>query len=49
MFGSYDHLMIVYPVYCFMTSGHFVLLRWQHLILKREFLNDNSFKTIEAV
>ena len=30
VFGTYDHLMIVYSMYVFMTSGHFVWLPWQH-------------------
>ena len=44
IFDSYDHLMIVYPVYVFMTSDHFVRLPW-----KKNILNGNSSKTTEVV
>ena len=35
IFGSYDHLMIVYPVHMFYDWWPFCLLPWQHSILKK--------------
>ena len=43
VFDSYDHLIIVYPVHLFMTSGHFVWLPWQNF--SRKFVNDNLLAT----
>ena len=49
MFGIYDHLMIVYPVYVFYDQWPFCLVAMATLnFKKRNFFNDN-FKTTEAV
>ena len=48
--GSYDHLMIVYPIYVLYDQWPFCLVAMATLTFeKRNFLNDNSFKTTEAV
>ena len=52
IFGKYDHLMIVYSVYVFDDQWPFSLVAMATFKLnfkKRIFLNDNSFKTTEAV
>ena len=50
LFGSYDHLMIVYPVYVFYGQRPFCLVTMETFNFEKTiFLNDNSFKTAEAV
>ena len=49
IFGIYDHLMIVYPVYMFDDQWLFCLVAMATLkFFKKSFLNDTS-KTTEAV
>ena len=36
IFGSYDHLMIVYPI-CMFDQQPFYLVSWQHSILNKKF------------
>ena len=49
IFGTYDHLMIVYSVYMFDDQWPFCFVAMATLNLKkRNFLNDKSFKTTEA-
>ena len=45
--GSYDHWMIVYPIYVFYDQWRFCLIAMATLNLntKMIFLNDNSSKT----
>ena len=50
IFGTYDHLMIVYPVCMFYDQWLFCLVAMATLNFKSGiFLNDYFFKTIEAV
>ena len=50
IFSTYDHLMIVYSVYEFDDQRPFCLVAMATLnFKKRNVLNDNSFKTTEAV
>ena len=51
MFGSYDHWMSVCPIYIFYDQWLFCLVAMAILDLKkkRNFLNDISFKTNQAV
>ena len=50
IFSIYDHKIIVYPVYVFYDQQPFCLVAMATVILKKkEFLNDTSFKTTEAV
>ena len=46
VFGSYDHLMIVYPVYVFYDQWPFCLVAIATLNEKK---NDNSSKTTESL
>ena len=50
IFGIYDHLMIVYQLYVFYDQWPFCVVAMATFNFeKRIFLNDNSFKTTEAV
>ena len=50
IFGSYDYMMIAYLVYVFDDQRPFCFVAMATLNFKKGFfLNDNSFKTTEAV
>ena len=51
IFGIYDQLMIVHSVYVFYDQQPFCLVAMATFNFKKKriFLNDNSFKTTEAV
>ena len=50
IFGTYDHLIIIYSMYVFDDKWPFCLVAMATLNFKKGiFLNDNSFRTTEAV